>query len=318
MKNKQKAYRKFCAIAPNDFPIFLQDWYLDAVCGAGQWAAAVEEKGGRVVGVWPYFLKIKGPWVYIAMPPLARMMGPYLLPEYRNTGKENKIITDLWEQFPPLTAFEQDFNYTATNWLPLFWKGFRQTTRYSYTLKLGDLKTLRKNLAPDYRNQKIEKAQKMVEVLVFTQVSAGLEDFYRIHNLSYSRQELAAPISMAFLETLDAALVQRGQRALFFAKDRESGAIHSVAYLVWDKHSAYYLLAGDDPKLRASGAGILLAWEAIRYAAETLQLPCFDFTGSMIRPIERVRRQFGAQQAPYFRVQKEWSWLWRVGKWLFR
>lgn len=252
------------------------------------------------------------------MPPLARMMGPYLLPEYRNTPKENKMIVEMWQQFPPLAAFEQDFNYTATNWLPLYWKGFRQTTRYSYTLKLGDLKTLRKNLAPDYRNQKIVKAQEKVEILVFTQPGAGLSDFYRIHNLSYSRQELAAPVSMAFLETLDTALIQRGQRALFFAKDRKSGAIHSVAYLIWDKQSAYYLLAGDDPALRASGAGILLAWEAIRYAAETLQLPWFDFAGSMVRPIERVRRQFGAQQVPYFRVQKEWSLLWKIGKRLLR
>jgi hypothetical protein len=77
-------------------------------------------------------------------------------------------------------------------------------------------------------------------------------------------------------------------------------------------------MAGDDPALRHSGAGILLAWEAIRYTHEVLKLPIFDFAGSMILPIERVRRQFGALQKPYFRVQKEWSPLWKMGKILFR
>lgn len=296
----------------------MQDWYLDAVCGKEHWGSAAIEKGGRVIAVWPYFLKLKGPWVYVAMPPLGRMMGPFLMPDYRYSLKENKLIAELWAQFPPLDAFEQDFNYTATNWLPLFWERFIQTTRYSYTLKLGDLKTLRKNLAADYRNQKIEKAQDRVEILIHTQPDTPLDEFYRIHNLSYSRQELTAPITFEFLATLDAALAQRQQRALLFAKDRETGDIHSVAYLIWDKHSAYYLLAGDDPALRSSGAGILLAWEAIRYASETLQVPYFDFAGSMVRPIERVRRQFGARQTPYFRLRKEWSWLWTIGKKLLR
>jgi len=117
---------------------------------------------------------------------------------------------------------------------------------------------------------------------------------------------------------LDQALADHRAREIFWATDLKSGAVHSVAYLVWDKQSAYYLMAGDDPALRASGAGILLAWEAIRYTKETLGLAAFDFAGSMIRPIERVRRQFGAVQKPYFRVQKEWSMAWKVGKALLR
>jgi hypothetical protein len=38
----------------------------------------------------------------------------------------------------------------------------------------------------------------------------------------------------------------------------------------------------------------------------------------MVRSIERVRRKFGAEQQPYFRLQKEWSPLWRWGKKLWR
>ena len=318
-------YALFCDNAP-DLPLFMQPWYLDAVCQNGQWDVVMAEKGGQVVAVWPYFLKKKWRWHYVAMPPLARMMGPYILPEWRTTRKEASLLEELLDQLPlGLAAFEQDFNYTVQNWLPLYWRGFRQTTRYSYTLEINDLKKVWNSFAPDYRNQKIPKAQELVEV--FTSPShlpsskgdaKPLDDFLEVHDLSYERKGLDPPVPDMLMSRLDEALASRGQRAIFFAKDRKSGAIHSVAYLVWDKRSAWYLMAGDDPGLRQSGAGILLTWEAIRYTHEVLQLPVFDFAGSMIRPIERVRRQFGAVQRPYFRVQKEWSLLWKVGKMLLR
>ena len=90
---------------------------------------------------------------------------------------------------------------------------------------------------------------------------------------------------------------------LFFATDQE-GNIHSVAWLLWDNQSSYYLIAGDDPQLRSSGAGVWLAWQMIRYTIDVLKLPTFDFLGSMIEPIARVRRQFGAEATPYFEISK--------------
>ncbi|MCB9314555.1 MAG: GNAT family N-acetyltransferase [Lewinellaceae bacterium] len=310
----REIYRTFCAQAP-DMPLFMQDWYLDAACGPANWQVIFVRKGGKVAGVLPYFLKQKLHWHYVAMPPLAKMMGPYLLPEFRTARHETGLLRQLIEQLPPLAAFEQDFNYTATNWLPFYWQGFRQTTRYSYVLDLTvSLENLEENLAPDYRNNKLPKAAEQVQV----HTGNDLELFYRVHNQSFQRQGMAAPVSFSFLQTLDQVLEVHQAREIFWATDRQTGAVHSVAYLAWDQHSAYYLLAGDDPALRRSGAGILLAWEAIRYAKERLQLPYFDFAGSMIKPIERVRRQFGGEQKPYFRVYKEWSLVWRLGKWARR
>lgn len=331
---ERDAYTLFCDQAP-DLPLFMQPWYLDAVCEGGRWDAVMVEKGGTVVAVWPYFIKNKWGWNYVAMPPLARMLGPYILPEWRSNRKEASIMEELLNQLPTgLAAFEQDFNYTAQNWLPLYWRGFRQTTRYSYFLDLRDLGETWKNLASDYRNQKIPKAQELVKIGVASPVllpptsgfqqqseikkGPALDDFLEVHDQSYERKGLDPPVSYERMSRLDEALASRGRRAIFFANDRESGAIHSVAYLAWDNQSAWYLMAGDDPALRQSGAGILLAWEAIRFAHEVLHLPFFDFAGSMIRPIERVRRQFGAEQKPYFRVQKEWSGWWKLGKMLLR
>lgn len=306
-------YVRFCAAAPADFPLFMQPWYLDAVCTGGHWDAVVVEKDGHVIAVWPYFLKKKAGMTYVAMPPLARMMGPYLLPEYRNPRHESRLLEALFDQMPQLSAFEQDLNYTTTNWLPMYWRGFRQTTRYTYQIDLSDMDRVWKSVASDYRNQKIPRAQERVKV----QHNVSPADFLRVHNLSFTRQSLEAPISEAFFSNLDGVLASHNARLMLGAVDVETGALHSVAYLVWDKQRAYYLLAGDDPGLRQSGAGILLMWEAIRYTAEVLKLPIFDFAGSMIKPIERVRRQFGAQQQPYFRIWRAGSWVWKM-RWMGR
>ena len=63
-------------------------------------------------------------------------------------------------------------------------------------------------------------------------------------------------------------------------------------------------MLGEDPQLRSSGAGILLAWEAMQYTKKELGLNRFDFLGSMIEPIEIVRRSLGGRQVPYFHITK--------------
>jgi Acetyltransferase (GNAT) domain len=297
-------------------PLFCHDWYLDAVCGGEKhWQLALVRKNEAIVGAWPYFVKQKLGWRYVAMPPLARMMGPYIIPEYRHLRYDAALYGALLDQLPrDLSAFEQDFPYTVTNWLPFYWRGFRQTTRYSYEIPLHDLEAARQSMTAEYRNRKIPKAAARLSVTH----EGDRVDFLRVHNGSFRRQGLEAPISEAFFTRLDNVLAAHEARQYFFARDRTSGTIHAVAYLAWDKTTAWYLLAGDDPALRQSGASILLIWEAMRYAAETLRLPLFDFAGSMVQPIEHVRRQFGAQQRPYFRIERTWSPWWGLAQRLWR
>ena len=78
--------------------------------------------------------------------------------------------------------------------------------------------------------------------------------------------------------------------------------MHAVAYVVWDEHAAFYLLGGADPELRTSGASSLLLWEALQRARSRTDV--FDFEGSMLAPVERFFRGFGAVQTPYLRVTR--------------
>lgn len=315
LSESTNAYRAFCTQAPADFPLFMQDWYLDAVCSDGDWQAIVSWHDGKISGVWPVFLKKKWHWRYVAMPLMGKLMGPYIVPSMRGGSNEMRVLNALLDQFPaPLAAFQQDFNYTITNWLPLYWRGFSQTTRYSYVLPLQpEVAELWINVEKNYR-RKVQKAQ----VVATVRTDLGPETLHRLCVMSFERQQLDFPLDYAYFKGIYDAFDTRRAGQAFFAVDKETGTVFSAVYLVWDQSSAYLLWGGDDPQFRSSGTGILLQWEAIVYAKNILQLPVFDFEGSMIQAIEQGRRYFGAVQKPYFRVRKEWSPVWRWGKFLFR
>ncbi len=308
MSNKRR-YQTFCKTAV-DLPIFLQDWYLDVVCVEGEWDVAIVEKAGRIIAAMPYYIKKKGFFTYSTIPPLTKWLGPYLLPELRKRKHELKLYKELIEQLPTVDFFNQNFHYTVKNWLPFYWQHFRQTTQYSYLLtEIDNLEQIYKNISTDYRNNKIKKAKEHIVV----SSDRTLKDLYDVNKLSFERQGMSVPYSFSFLENLDKVLAEHKARKLFFATDQD-GNIHSVLYLIWDKQSSYYHIAGDDPALRSSGASILLVWEAIQFTSKELGLKTFDFEGSMIEGIERVRRQFGAVQYPYFNVRKYYSKTFQVAE----
>jgi hypothetical protein len=119
--------------------------------------------------------------------------------------------------------------------------------------------------------------------------------------MSYARQGAVLPYSRDLVARLDAACGERDARRMFFAQDAE-GRVHAVLYLVWLGNTAYDLMSGADPEIRGSGAGSLLVWEAIRFAATVTSR--FDFEGSMVESIERFFRAFGARQVAYSRVTR--------------
>ncbi len=311
MSNK-KRYQQFCE-EEKEIPIFSRPWYLDAVCQYKNesWEVLLVKKNEKIIASWPYYLKRKNGFQYSVLPPLTKFLGPYIIAEKRSPKFAHKICKTLIEQLPKKALVLQNFHYNFTDWLPFYWTGFEQSTRYSYVLEnLQDLKGIYNNFSSDYRNNKIRKAEQSVKVVS----DLSLEAFFEVAMLPFKRQNLPLPFSLDFFKKYDAVMVEHHSRKLFFAVD-DQYRIHSVVYLLIDHDRAYYHLAGDDPDLRGSGASILLVWEAIKYTRNTLGLNIFDFEGSMIKPIERVRRQFGAVQKPYFEIRKYNSRLFKMLEW---
>ena len=298
MSDAKRAYREICRQRP-ELPIFFQDWYLDAVCDDGEWDVLISRYKDETAAVFPYFLKQKWGFRYFSMPHFVKHLGPFIFPEFRTPRPSIRILQDLIGRLPRIASFKQDFHPTLTNWLPFYWNGYEQTTRYTYLLDLAQSpQELFDNLNRNMRRN-IRKAEKQVEI----REDLTLETFYEINCKSFRRQGIAIPYSFEQLHRHDASLQKNRARKIFAAQD-EQGRLHSAAYLIWDRTAAYYHLSGDDPTYRQSGSGIYLIWKAILHTREELGLPVFDFEGSMLEPVENIRRQFGARQQPYFRVWK--------------
>jgi hypothetical protein len=142
-----------------------------------------------------------------------------------------------------------------------------------------------------------------------------VEDFLKVNRLTFERQDMAVPYTDDLVRSLDLACNRRKCRKILMAEDQE-GRLHAGIYIVWDEKSAYYIMGGADPEMRSSGATCLLMWEAIKSSREVTKI--FDFEGSMIEPIERFFRGFGARQKPYFSISKNNSRLLEGYDWLRR
>lgn len=308
MNNKEK-YRAFC-IKELGIPIFIKDWWLDAVCGKVGWDVAIVEKGGEIVGCLPYCLRSRKGFKVIYLPKLTQTMGPFIkYPESQKCDTrlayEKEIFSSLTDQLPEVAHFCQSFNYSITNWLPFYWKGFRQTTRYTYVIEsLENLDSIWKNFSANLRKE-IRKAEK----LVVAKTSSDLDSFYKLNKMTFDRQNLTIPYSFDFIANLDNVCAANNCRRIFFAFDSQN-RIHAAIYLIWDSNSAYYLMGGGDPELRNSQAASLLMWEAIKFSATVTKK--FDFEGSMIESVERFCRSFGTVQKPYFQIFRTSSKVYKL------
>ncbi len=298
--NKEK-YRNLCE-EEESIPIFSQAWWLDSVA-KDKWDVVLIENGDRIDASLPYVLDKKYGFTLITQPKLTQTLGPWIRASKakyaRRLSREKDLLQELFALLPKHDYYAQNWHYSMTNWLPLYWQGYEQTTRYTYTIKnISSLDSIWKEMSSSYRN-KIRNAESIVEV----RHNLDIKTFFEINKKTFDRQAVSIPYSFSFLKEHHELICANQAGHIFYAVDKQEN-LHSALYLTWDDMSAYVHLVGEDPEFRNSGAGVLLIWHAIQYVVKELELSTFDFEGSMIESVERVRRDFGGRQTPYFAVKK--------------
>jgi hypothetical protein len=295
-------YRELCIKEPS-IPLFSQAWWLDVTAGAEGWDVALVRKGDEVVASMPYTLRKYYGFSISTQPLLTQTLGPW----FKGVGNESrselskqmKWMQNLIDQLPNFDYFNQNWTWHNQNWLPFYWNGFNQTTRYTYILdNLTDPNVLWDSLKENIKGD-IKKAKNRFNIKVKDDLTVN--DFLCLNKKTFHRQGIALPYSEQFVKKLDSACIERDARKIFIAVD-EQGRKHAGVYIVWDKNCAYYLMGGGDPDLRASGATSLCMWEAIQFSATITRQ--FDFEGSMIKSVESFFRGFGGRQMPFFSISQ--------------
>lgn len=304
MGNKEK-YIKFCE--DMNINIFSQYWWLDAVSGKDNWDVILNEKGGKILGALPYSFDTTNKGLIINQSKLTQKNGIYI--DYPNNQKytsrlsfERKIIDGLIDELEKkdMKSYTQNFDYSFTNWLPFYWRGYNQTSRYTYVIEeTNDFESVYNNIDSSTKNL-IRKAKKIVQI----KTGMDIEKFYKINKMTFERKEMNIPYSLELLKRIEDVCLSHNCRKSFYAVDKNNN-IHAAVYVVWDKESMYYLLGGINPEFKNSNATSLLLLEAIKLAGR-MNLK-FDFEGSMNKDIEKFFSSFGGYQKQYFTITKNFK-----------
>ena len=306
MTNKER-YQQLCDEEPS-ICIYDQPWWMDAVCGAENWDVLLYEKKGNVIGALPYYIKTKHRLRYITVPRTTQHNGVWI--KYPPTGKyqtrlalEKEVMTALIEQLEEVVReknivyYQQTFSPLVTNWLPFYWKGYQQTTRYTYRIAPGQAyQDVFSRF--DYAVRKdIERAAPLANI----RETDDVDCLYKMHCLTMERQGLSSSYEIDFMRQFDSVLNAHSCRKIYLAEDTE-GNLHSAVYIAFDANWVYYLFSGTDPQYRKSNFQTLLLGKIIQFACDTGR--GFDFEGSMVPGIEQFFREFGPIQTPFFNIRK--------------
>ena len=291
--------------------IFCRSWWLDAVA-PGRHEILVLRKNGKITAGMPMVhVRLRGGDV-CHMPILTQTLGALLPPpKGRNytddISDETNLLRHLVAAVPRFSFFVMNFHYNFTNWLPFYWDGYEQTTRYTYVI--DDLTDLEKVFGAFVyaKRMDIKKAERIVEVREDLAPEAFYENLRK--TLRMRGQEIF--YSYDHFERIHAACASRGAGKTWYAVD-SAGNMHSGIFLVFDKKSAYYLISTIDPEHRSSGSHTLLLKHVIEFCAG--RTGKFDFEGSMIEGVENSYRHFGAIRKPYFRISRDLRVLTRCSR----
>ncbi len=303
MTNKER-YRIYCE-KEKSVPLFSQYWWMDVVSKGKEWDVFILGENNDIIATMPYFIDEREKGKLITKAKLTQNNGIWI--KYPNNQKisskldyEEKIINNVCDfiETLPIYKYEQQYHYSFSNWLPFFWRKYEEITRYTYVIEdTSNLEVVRKNYSSNLRKN-IKKASKILKILE----REDIDTFYKINSMSFERQKMKTPYSFEFFSNLYNECKKRNCCKLLFAIDSNE-QIHSVAMIVWDEESVYYLLNGTNPDLKNSQANSLLIDRSIEIAHNLRKK--FDFEGSVIKGIEHIYRQYGGIPKPYFRIYKE-------------
>ena len=302
MTNKE-LYRDFCK-NNNDLPLFMTDWWMDAVCAGTQWDVLLSfNEQGAIQAALPYLLR-KRLWMkYIIMPQQTQIGGIWIdTALYGNDRLITEICQDFTQQLVTLNLsyYAQHYPINSPAVEAMRALGFKAKERVTY--RIEDLSDLDKVISNFSKNKK-RQLQKALSLHVETNMN--VEDFYRFHTQCLQEQGKQISYSREFLLVLERKTA-RAQQSKILSICNADNEILAAAFLVWDKQSMYYLIPCYNLKYKDSGAGTLLVLEAIKLARQ--KGVAFDFEGSMIRGVANHYKQFGSTRTLYYSVEKYYKW----------
>jgi hypothetical protein len=311
IESRREKYNLLCKEEPT-ITVFNQAWWLDAIA-PNNWDVVFIENDGVIDAALPFRMRKKFGFNIIDQPPFTRDLGPWLrkkeLKYSKQLALEKDLLQEIYNKLPDYSFLESSWHYNLKNWLPLYWLGFKQTTRYTYVIdEISNLDKVYSNF--EYSKKKnIKKSKGLVDI----KFDISARDFYDNHILTLSKEGRKISYSYETFERIYTSAYLNNSAFNIAAYD-SNGKLHGALFILKDHSSAYNLISTLDPDFRITGTSSLLVLEAIKEASKYVNR--FDFEGSMIESVERSFRQFGGMQVPYFTISNSKSKIYNLALWL--
>jgi hypothetical protein len=284
--------------------------YISAL--ADDWQACVLRNGQQFLAVFPFAMKKKYGIAYTLQPVCAQYWG-ICLPSFnskisRSYELRKQYIQALLEKLPSsIRLFNHSFSPAFDYPLPLLWNKYQLAPRYTYQININrSLEDIWGEFAENARRD-IKKAEKSNMVI---KEHSSFETILDISRRAWrSRIKNVNPGEYDRLKKVYEHFRKTGESYLLVAFAENGDPAAGILFFV-HKDTTIYYFGGTAPEYKHSGAMSLIIWESIKKAhAEGYKV--YDFDGSMIEPIERFLRGFGAVPVPYLSVKKNRLLPWR-------
>jgi hypothetical protein len=276
---------------------------LDVVCNKGQWDVVFCGDKTNPTGVLVYYKKKKYGLSLIAMPPLTPYLGiwyqypPQQLKKERKIAFELDVSKALIEKLPSFSYFNIQLLPQIQNFLSFKWKGFKQTSKFTYLIDTSKSEEELWDQLKDKTRNTIRKAQNTLHAFAVDRI----DEFDLLNKETFRRQGLPLPYDGNLIDHLFQSLYPKNRCSVLLAKDADK-EICAGLFLVKDQSKVYCIAIGSNEKARKNGAVSMLIWQAIINAKE--EGLNFDFEGSVMQNIEPFFRSFGGDQISYNQILK--------------
>ena len=305
--SSKEAYLQLCA-ERNDISLFMQPWWLDAVCAGHEWQALMSyDSDGEVIAACVYMIKKCLKMKYATLPPLCYDSCVWL----RDTAADNedtlKQITADWEQHlsnEKIAYFKTLFDTESKLPKLMEQQQYRRRLRPAYKVQhLNDLDNMLANYS--------KSAKKELQQALTLQADRDIEpeNFYQIYESQFTAKGKEALYSREFFLVLYKKS-QRLEQSQLLAIRNQAGDIKAAALLIWDNNCMYALMPYLAEDAQTSGAQALLYWEAQKFASQKVSK--FDFCTIWKRHKASYARQYGGKVAntqQVSRVFNKWFWV---------
>ena len=209
MTNKE-LYRELC-LRTSDLPIFMQDWWMDAVCAGKQWDVLLSyDSNGNIQAAMPYLIRKKAWMKYIVMPQQTQIGGVWI--SSAAPSENANLISEIGQDFAHqlaklgLSYYYQHYPISSPAVEAMRALGFKTKERVTY--RIEDLSDLDQVINAFSKNKK-RQLQKALSL--HADMNMSVEDFYRYHVQCLQEQGKQISYSREFLLVLNRKAQRLGQ-----------------------------------------------------------------------------------------------------------